>query len=133
MKASRYVALGRFASSLYLSSITILVGAFVAIAAAVVSPMMERFLVDYGILTALVMAATLLCLPIFTASVVVGYIGRCPECGKPFSQISVLPNKRMPSNFDTFKRCLRTALGRECVCNACESDAMAAARRRMAR
>lgn len=133
MKASLYVALGRFASSLYLSSITILVGAFVAIVAAVVSPMMERFLADYGILTALVMAATLLCLPIFFASVVVGYVSRCPECGKPFSQVSVLPDKRMPSNFETIKRCLRTAAGRECICNACESDAMVAARRRMSR
>ena len=124
MKSRSYIALGRTASTLYLTSVTIFFGTLFAIIAAVLSPLIERFLMEYGILTALLMAATLTCLPIFFVSLVVGYFGRCPECGTPFSQASVLPNQRIPSNLESLRRCFRTAVGRECRCNACNADAL---------
>lgn len=124
MKTSRFVAFGRVASTFYVSSVSLLGGLFVAIAAACLSPMVEAMFARYSALTVLLIAALTLCLPFFLASLLFGFLARCPWCGQPFVQISLLRDQRKPTNLESLKRCVRTAAGLECRCLACNSDAL---------
>ncbi|ABM97014.1 hypothetical protein [Methylibium petroleiphilum] len=124
MKPSRFVAFGRVASTFYVSSVSLLVGLFVAIAAACVSPMVEQVFARYSVLSVLLVAALTLCLPFFLASLLFGFLGRCPSCGQPFVQFSFLPDQRKPTNLQSLVRCARTAAGLECRCLACSTDAL---------
>lgn len=124
VKASRFVVFSRVASAFFVSSVSLLAGLFVAIVVACVSPMVEAWFSRHGVLAALVVAALTLCLPLFVASLLLGFVGRCPSCGRPFVHFSVLRDQRKPSNFQSFKRCVRTAAGLECRCLACSTDAL---------